>query len=237
MPTCRVSCAASVFFTAHEVVGYGDKLCVVGNHKALGRWDLRKAFELRWNEGDIWKGGVELPDSESVEFKLVKVKGIGNPVWETGDNRTLHINNSPVAIKLVWNAADCTVVEQAGRTTADKEGRSDVDSPCETGSSPHENDASSASESIAFSSSGSSSEEDAVDKALERITQSTWQGKETKFMQQNEHSKDRKGTWNSEGLDGTSLFIVKGDEKAGRYVFLSHPDWSQCSVKLGTQMS
>ncbi len=36
-------------------------------------------------------------------------------------------------------------------------------------------------------------------------------------MRSNEHSKDRRGSWHPEGLEGAALHLVQGDEKNGRY--------------------
>ena len=36
-------------------------------------------------------------------------------------------------------------------------------------------------------------------------------------MRSNEHSKDRRGSWHPEGLEGAVLHLVQGDEKNGRY--------------------
>ncbi len=45
-----------------------------------------------------------------------------------------------------------------------------------------------------------------------------WQGAGPRFMQSNEHSQDRGGQWNSDGLQGAALTLVEGDKSAGRCV-------------------
>ena len=50
-----------------------------------------------------------------------------------------------------------------------------------------------------------------------RLPTEQWQGQEVAFMRSNEHSKDRRGSWHPEGLDGAALHLVQGDEKNGRY--------------------
>lgn len=228
-----MSCAATVSFTAHEEVGYGDKLCVVGNHKALGRWDLKKAFELRWNKGDVWKGGLELPDNESVEYKLVKVKGIGDPIWESGGNRKLHVNGDPIVVRLVWNVEDRTVVKgvEDAEVAEAKDKRSGGSPQGAAACRGAAGDAASVQDSSASGTSSSSrseeEEEEEVEVVLDPSPQNAWQGKATQFMQLNEHSKERRGIWNTEGLQGTSLLIVQGDEKAGRYALHCAPGLSQ----------
>ncbi len=50
-----------------------------------------------------------------------------------------------------------------------------------------------------------------------RLPTEQWQGQEVAFMRSNEHSKDRRGSWHPEGLEGAALHLVQGDEKNGRY--------------------
>ena len=107
-----VRCQATVTFSLKQKVEWGDKMCVVGNHKELGRWELEKAPELRWNEGDIWTGQVELPAETSVEFKVVTVKGMGDPQWEDGSNRQLSVRDVDLTVDLT------KVVKAAKRNSA-----------------------------------------------------------------------------------------------------------------------
>jgi hypothetical protein len=49
----------------------GQRLLLVGNHPIIGNWDLRRAWKLRWTEGHIWRGFLELPANiGQVEFKV-----------------------------------------------------------------------------------------------------------------------------------------------------------------------
>ena len=43
-----------------------------------------------------------------------------------------------------------------------------------------------------------------------------WQGRETQWMQGNDHQRDRQGQWSTEGLEGAALALVQGDQKDGR---------------------
>ncbi len=47
-----------------------------------------------------------------------------------------------------------------------------------------------------------------------------WQGREVKFMRSNDHSHERRGTWDTAGLDekGPVFSLVKGDEKAANWL-------------------
>ena len=50
----------------------------------------------------------------------------------------------------------------------------------------------------------------------DRLDHQRWQGAGPNFMQSNEHSGDRAGQWNTEGLQGAALTLVAGDKDAGR---------------------
>lgn len=52
-------------------VRFGEHVRVVGSTEQLGRWTADKGPELKWSEGDVWTGTVELPVGEAVEFKFV----------------------------------------------------------------------------------------------------------------------------------------------------------------------
>lgn len=43
-----------------------------------------------------------------------------------------------------------------------------------------------------------------------------WEGGDVEFMTENRHSRERTGVWNTEGLEGAALAVVKGDKEAGR---------------------
>jgi hypothetical protein len=66
--------AAFLLVTATNVwsaqVEYGERLKVVGNQAALGSWDVSKAVELKWHDGDLWAGEVEMPVGKDIEFKV-----------------------------------------------------------------------------------------------------------------------------------------------------------------------
>lgn len=53
----------------------------------------------------------------------------------------------------------------------------------------------------------------------DRIETNQWRGNEIRFMRSNEHSRERSGVWNADGLDGPARALVQGDERA--------PSWLQ----------
>ena len=48
------------------------------------------------------------------------------------------------------------------------------------------------------------------------LPHNAWQGRDIDFMRSNEHSRERNGTWNTEGLDGAALRFVSGDRNAAK---------------------
>lgn len=48
----------------------GQRVVVVGSHPTLGSWDVSKAWKLKWSDGHIWKGVLELPAGMCIEFKV-----------------------------------------------------------------------------------------------------------------------------------------------------------------------
>jgi hypothetical protein len=50
-------------------VGFGDRITVVGDTQALGRWSVLDGVPLQWQEGDVWRGEVSLQPGMH-EFKV-----------------------------------------------------------------------------------------------------------------------------------------------------------------------
>jgi hypothetical protein len=46
----------------------------------------------------------ELPDNVEVKYKVVNVKRRGQAQWEEGDNRSLQLDQHPLAVEMRWNA-------------------------------------------------------------------------------------------------------------------------------------
>eukprot|EP00803_Ostreobium_quekettii_P004598 evm.model.scf_1052.1 EVM.evm.TU.scf_1052.1 scf_1052:16591-22201(-) len=45
-----------------------------------------------------------------------------------------------------------------------------------------------------------------------------WQGREIKFLQSNDHPRERNGMWRTEGLEGVAKALVEGDREAGSWL-------------------
>lgn len=192
-------CKAAVKFQIKKQVEWGDKLCLVGNHKVLGRWEADNGVELRWNDGDVWTANVKLPDNAKVEYKVVNIKGLGDPEWERGDNRSLSVGSEPVDVQLKWGKTDNGAVAPGGYEPR----QLNADSDAKVGSDTSE----------AWS---SSYESDSGEGSSDALPQNKWQGKEVRFMTENQHSKERSGVWNTDGLHGAVLDLVTSDEHSAR---------------------
>lgn len=49
----------------------GQRVLLVGSHPTLGDWDLSRAWKLKWSDGHVWRGCLELPaDIAGIEFKV-----------------------------------------------------------------------------------------------------------------------------------------------------------------------
>ena len=61
-----------VSFAVHKRTSPGEDLVLAGSHTALGSWDLGAALPLRWTQGHIWRGSVDLPADSvgTLEFKV-----------------------------------------------------------------------------------------------------------------------------------------------------------------------
>lgn len=51
-------------------VDFGQQVLVVGNVPELGGWELGRAPQMTWSEGDNWSVAVEVPAGSQFEFKF-----------------------------------------------------------------------------------------------------------------------------------------------------------------------
>ena len=172
---------AHVRFTITKKVSFGDRLCLVGDHEKLGNWSTDDAAELKWSDGHVWTADMDIPEDSNVEYKVVNVKGQGDPRWEKGGNRTLTVGAEDVVVDMAW--------DRTGNGAGGGDGYNPLHDVAGGDNSP----------------------------AIGMLPQNGWQGKHVEFMQENRHSHDRHGSWNTDGLTGPVLALVKGDERSGRY--------------------
>lgn len=74
-------------------VGCTDSLVLSGDAPELGSWDLQHALPMQQVEPNFWSVtlDVEQLQSNSLQFKLVKIDEMGNACWEPGENRTVQL--------------------------------------------------------------------------------------------------------------------------------------------------
>lgn len=78
-----------VCFRIHYHTQWGQHLKVVGDHLALGQWNVNDAPEMHYQEDGMWELSLDLPSEKafSVAYKYVLVEPDGRVLWEWGVNR------------------------------------------------------------------------------------------------------------------------------------------------------
>lgn len=220
-----------VRFAIRKEVKYGERLCIVGNHPALGAWDTRRALQLKWNEGHVWAGTVELEAQSKVEFKVVRV-GESSAVWEDGTNRDFKIldDASSLDVHCSWGQTATRDIRPRPITEgqahfedlADAVAKADARNTQQQAVEQNGR-ARSAPGSVSSSAMSTLSESDeGVSSNLSTMEEGVapqWQGRQVKFMRSNNHSKERTGTWDTSFLSpGPVMDLVKGDERAANWL-------------------
>ena len=86
-----------LLLSVHSKQPYGLQVGVVGDADVFGAWEPEDGFRLKWTEGNIWTGRVELPPGTTdLEYKLVTMHKTGFNAWEEFGNRTLKLDGAPV---------------------------------------------------------------------------------------------------------------------------------------------
>ena len=79
-------------FEIKQKLRYGEQLVVCGNSDKMGRWKPNDGVHLKWSDGDVWKGSVEVPAGGYVEYKIAIKKKHGQPAyWEKRHNRIVQL--------------------------------------------------------------------------------------------------------------------------------------------------
>ncbi len=70
-----------------------------------GTWDLGRAPELCWSEGDRWSVTVDLPTNRIVEYKFVVLSsdGVNASSWQTGNNSVLAVQAGEETVEVFDN--------------------------------------------------------------------------------------------------------------------------------------
>jgi len=220
--SCRVSASqappVSVRFRLQRTVDYGEKHCIVGNHRILGKWDIGRGADMTWGNADEWISEVPLQPGTALEFKIVQV-GPNGVNWEDGENHLLSVpaDANVVDVLVTWGQGLQVTVGGAIKSPNGV----DISLPQEMGNADYGTPAASSS----VDGLGGSQDDDGYSSGYssgslysddERPPSQQWAGRSTVFMTSNTHSSDRTGVWNVEGLEGPALHLVAGDRDSGR---------------------
>lgn len=206
-------------FKVRRRVNFGECVKLVGDSKPFGKWSPgRSLVEMVWTDGDVWEAVVDAGElvassgAGRLEFKCVVVKdGADEFEWEGGDNHVVDLSSSLGGTAVVtWGKR----IELFGADGADG-ARSALFEGLENGNGEGRAGGAQMSRSFDMGSSFSSMD-DAQNAPLLPLDQ--WSGDEVVFMQSNEHPRDRQGTWDTDGLSGTSLRLVQGDRDASNWL-------------------
>ena len=81
-----------VRFEVEASTDYGEMVCVVGDHSALGAWDPARAVPLDATQYPTWSGRVEVERGRKLEYKYVRRQSDGSCAWEDqAANRVLTV--------------------------------------------------------------------------------------------------------------------------------------------------
>lgn len=177
--------------------------------------DVGSAPTMSWTEGHVWVYEMEVSPDSYIEFKYVLCPSSGEHTMEGGENRVLPVDSSATAVASgeFGNTSETSIERFGTLGVEDHAGNGAHEHVEDYGTTDveerpvaEEPDASSALESTT---SEWSAEEEGAGLG--------WVGKDTVFMQSNDHKRERSGTWDSSGLDGPAKRLVEGDRDAGSW--------------------
>jgi len=94
--------------TIEITVALGDvpagtaRVAMVGNLPALGDWTPTDGLELKESDGG-WSATLRTSLGADLEYKFVRFEG-DEPVWEGGENRSLHVAPDTSTIATGWQS-------------------------------------------------------------------------------------------------------------------------------------
>lgn len=73
----------------------GESVAIIGSINELGSWKRKKALQMKWSEGNIWKTSMNYNNTNDVkdfEYKFVVMSNNHIKHWEDGNNRKFIIS-------------------------------------------------------------------------------------------------------------------------------------------------
>ena len=94
----------SIKFEIKYDTTYGEEVGILGSITELGNWNINNIFYLGWNNGNIWKGKIDINKPYiNFEFKFVITFNRNIKKWENGDNNKINFDSLVNEIKYKKN--------------------------------------------------------------------------------------------------------------------------------------
>ena len=83
-----------IIFSVNYNSKFGEEVAILGSLPKLGLWELSGALPLKWNEGNIWTGEINIEDEDwqNFEFKFIVVEKGKIKLWENGENNMINFD-------------------------------------------------------------------------------------------------------------------------------------------------
>ena len=83
-----------ITFSVNYNSKFGEEVAILGSLAKLGLWELNGALPLKWNEGNIWTGEINVEDEDwhNFEFKFIVVERGKIKLWENGENNMINFD-------------------------------------------------------------------------------------------------------------------------------------------------
>ena len=82
-------------FNIQYNTNFGEEVAILGSIPLLGFWKLEGKFKLKWNEGNIWTGEIDMnkDNLKYFEFKFVIIEKNNIKLWESGNNNIFDLED------------------------------------------------------------------------------------------------------------------------------------------------
>ena len=83
-----------IIFSVNYNSKFGEEVAILGSLAKFGLWELSGALPLKWNEGNIWTGEINVEDEDwqNFEFKFIVVENGKIKFWERGENNIINFD-------------------------------------------------------------------------------------------------------------------------------------------------
>ena len=83
-----------IIFSINYNSFFGEEVAILGSLSKLGSWELNGALKLKWSEGNVWIGEINIEDDdwENIEFKFIVIEKGKIKRWEQGENNLINFD-------------------------------------------------------------------------------------------------------------------------------------------------